>query len=62
MLPLYTFQRLMQKVLDGLSYDKGPGFVEVYIDDVLVFFCTMEDQVRHLRQVLERVRKAGLKA
>ena len=32
-----VFQRLMQKMLDGLNPDEGPDFVEVYIDDVLVF-------------------------
>ena len=56
-----VFQRLMQKVLDGLNPDEGPDFVEVYIDDVLVFSRTMEEHVKHLRQVLERLRKAGLK-
>ena len=55
------FQRLMQKVLEGLNPDQGPEFVEVYIDDVLVFSRTMEDHVKHLRQVLNRLRKAGLK-
>ena len=56
-----VFQRLMQKVLGGLNPDEGPEFVEVYIDDVLVFSRTMEEHVEHLRQVLERLRKAGLK-
>ena len=56
-----VFQRLMQKVLDGLNPDEGPDFVEVYIDDVLVFSRTMEEHVEHLRQVLARLRKAGLK-
>ena len=56
-----VFQRLMQKVLDGLNPEEGHDFVEVYIDNVLVFFRTMEEHVKHLRQVLGRLRKAGLK-
>jgi len=56
-----VFQRLMQKVLSGLNPDEGPDFVEVYIDDVLIFSRTMQDHLNHLRQVLERLRRAGLK-
>ena len=32
-----VFQRLMQRVLMGLNSPEAPGFVSVYIDDVLVF-------------------------
>ena len=53
-----VFQRLMQRVLEGLNPDEGPDFVEVYIDDVLVFSRTMDE---HVEQVLEWLRKAGLK-
>ena len=49
------------RVLDGLNPDKGPDFVEVYTDDVLVFSRTMEEHVEHLRQMLARLRKARLK-
>ena len=51
----------MQKVLDGLNPDEGPDFVKVYINDVLVFSRNMEEHVQHLRRVLKRLRKAGLK-
>ena len=56
-----VFQRLMQRVLDGLNPGDGPEFVEVYIDDILVFSCTMTEHVNHLCQVLERLRGAQLR-
>ena len=49
-----VFQRLMQQVLSGLNPVAGPDFVAVYLDDVLI-------HLTHLRQVLERIDKAGLK-
>ena len=56
-----VFQRLMQLVLCGLNAEEGPGFVDVYIDDILVFSRTIEDHVAHLRQVFARIRAANLK-
>ena len=51
-----TFQRLMQVVLSGLE-----GKVcFVYIDDILVCSKTFEEHIDHLKQVLHRLRKAGL--
>lgn len=32
-----VFQRLMEKVLNGLNSEDGPDYVAVYIDDILVF-------------------------
>lgn len=55
------FQRLMQRVLDGVNPEDGPDFTDAYIDDVLVFSRTAEDHVEHLCAVLDRLRKAGLK-
>ena len=56
-----VFQRLMQRVLMGLNPDKGPSFVSVYLDDVIVFSETLEDHLEHLRKVMKRFVKAGLK-
>ena len=55
------FQRLMQRVLEGVNPEDGPAFTDAYIDDVLVFSQTAEDHVEHLRAVLDRLCKTGLK-
>lgn len=56
-----VFQRLMNEVLSRLNPMKGPDFVAVYLDDVLVFSETKDDHLSHLRQVMERIAQAGLK-
>ena len=56
-----VFQRLMQKVLMQLNPENGPDFVVVYIDDVLVFSKTLEDHLKHLTLVLDRLIEVGLK-
>jgi len=50
-----TFQRLMQKVLEGLQV-----FAWAYLDDIVIFSDTWEKHLKHIRQVLERIRMAGL--
>ena len=51
-----TFQRLMQTVLAGLE-----EFSEVYIDDIIVFSKNLDDHMKHLELVFDRVRRAGMK-
>ena len=51
----------MQCVLSGLKSSDGTKYASIYIDDVLVFSCSMEDHVQHLVSVLERIRAAKLK-
>lgn len=52
-----TFQRLMEKVLEGMVWDT----VVVYLDDVVIFSQTIEDHMTHLKQVLDRFRQHNLK-
>ena len=52
-----TFQRLMETVFSGLARDK----CFIYLDDVLVVGRTFEEHLSNLREVLTRLREAGLK-
>jgi hypothetical protein len=52
-----TFQRLMDKVLNGLTWRQ----CLVYIDDVLVFGKDFNEQIRNLDLVLDRIKNAYLK-
>ena len=52
-----TFQRLMEVVLSGLVR----RVCVVYLDDVLIFGRTVEEHNTNLTQVLERLRRAGLR-
>lgn len=55
------FQRLMLRELSCLKTEEGSNFVEVHIDDVLIFSEMVEDHLQHIRSVIERFGRAGLK-
>ena len=52
-----TFQRLMQAVLSGLEWHS----CSAYLDDILIASRTIDDHLRHLREVFGRLREAGLR-
>ena len=52
-----TFQRLMDMVLSGLQWSS----CVVYIDDIIVVGRTFDEHLCNLKQVFERIHKAGLK-
>ena len=52
-----TFQRLMEKVLDGLNHRK----CLIYLDDIVVFGATVEEHLQNLHDVLGRLQQVGLK-
>ena len=52
-----TFQRAMQTVLSGLEWQN----CFVYIDDILIASRTLEEHLQHLAEVIDRLRKAGLR-
>lgn len=50
-----TFQRLMQKVLEGLQL-----FAWAYLDDIIIYSNSWQEHLKHIESVLERIRDAGL--
>ena len=52
-----TFQRLMERVLEGLVWKS----VVVYLDDVVIFSNSVEEHIGHLREVLQRFQQENLK-
>lgn len=51
------FERLMERVLDGLQWKTAL----IYLDDVIVYGSTFEEEHGRLEEVLQRLRKANLK-
>src|SRR6266540_3908956 len=54
---LATFQRLMNKVLRQYI----GRFVQVYLDDVIIYSNNLDEYKRHIKAVLEKIREANLK-
>lgn len=52
-----TFQRVMDNVLQGLQ----GNICLVYMDDIIVFSTSLEEHIKHLQKVFERLRNARLK-
>ena len=50
-----TFQRLMDGLIRGLS-----SFASAHLDDLIICSSTWEDHMRHLCDILQRFRNAGL--
>jgi len=46
-----TFQRLMDRVVQGLEMCSA-----VYLDDLVIFSKTWEEHLQHVREVLQRLR------
>jgi len=52
-----TFQRFMNKVLRQYI----GKFVQVYLDDVIIYSNNLDEHKRHIKAVLEKIREANLK-
>lgn len=51
------FQELMNKVLEGINN----RYAMAYLDDVVIYSETVDEHLEHLRDVLDRLSRAGLK-
>ena len=49
-----TFQRLMDRVINGLSLTKA------YLDDLVIYSSTWQEHLSHVEQICLRLKKAGL--
>ena len=54
---LLTFERLMEQVIAGMHWK----ILLVYVNDVIVFVKTFEDEMKYLEMVFQRFHKANLK-
>ena len=52
-----TFQRLMHKAFDKENWHQ----CLIYLDDILVFSRSLEEQIQRLHTIFQRIREAGLK-
>ena len=52
-----TFERLMENIMRGLQWES----LLVYLDDVIVFGKTIEEELSRLKEVFRRLRQANLK-
>ena len=52
-----TFERLMERVMNGLQWD----ICLVYLDDIIVSGKSFEEMLENLQKVFDRLREAGLK-
>ena len=52
-----SFQRLMGHILRGLEY----RFALIYIDDIIIFYKSIDEHLTHLADVFRRLREANVK-
>ena len=52
-----TFQRLMSQLFSGPEWD----FVFVYLDDILLASASIDEHLKHVEKVLQRLKQAGLR-
>lgn len=53
------FQWLLHHAISTLDLMEGPGFISVYIDNLLVYSRTLHDYFHYLSRVMDRLRDSG---
>ena len=56
-----VFQRLVQHILMPIHPQTGPTFVSAYLDDIIVFSESFDENLCHLRHVIQCFADTGLK-
>ena len=51
-----TFQRMMDKILKEYIGD----FVEIYVDDIMIYSRNLEEHIQHIEKVLQKLREYNL--
>ncbi len=54
---LVIFQRFMNKILKQYI----EKFIQVYLDDVIIYLNNLDEHKKHIRKVLEKIREFNLK-
>ena len=52
-----TFQRMMDELLRGTE-----EYAMAYLDDLVIYSCSWENHLQHLRSILDKLQEAGLTA
>ena len=55
-----VFQCLIQSVLKGLKTESNPAFVDVYLDDDVIFSTALGQDTRHIHEVIKCFDKVNL--
>ncbi len=54
---LATFQKLMNKIFKQYI----GKFMQVYLDDVIIYSNNLDEHKKHIKAIFEKIRKANLK-
>ncbi|KAG0441028.1 Retrovirus-related Pol polyprotein from transposon [Dictyocoela muelleri] len=53
----FTFQRVMNKICGSMLY----SFVFVYLDDVIIFSKDLNEHLKHIEMIFDKIREFGFR-